>query len=181
MIVNVHAGHNPDKKVACGAVGLIKESTEARKVVKGLSKYLKEAGVSVRNCTCDDGTSQSDVLKKIVKKCNLSRAALDVSIHFNSGAYDSKGNKKVTGSEVLVYSNKGFPAKCGKEILSNLSKLGFTNRGVKVKKSLYFLRKTKNPAILIEVCFVDDADDVKLYKRTDVCKAIADGILNSIK
>ena len=24
---NVHAGHNPDGKKACGAVGLIKEST----------------------------------------------------------------------------------------------------------------------------------------------------------
>ena len=30
MIINVHAGHNPDGKVACGAVAIIKESTEAR-------------------------------------------------------------------------------------------------------------------------------------------------------
>ena len=27
MKINVHAGHNPDGKIACGAVGLIKEST----------------------------------------------------------------------------------------------------------------------------------------------------------
>ena len=32
MKINVHAGHNPDGKVACGAVGLIKESTEVRAV-----------------------------------------------------------------------------------------------------------------------------------------------------
>ena len=34
MKINVHAGHNPDGKIDCGAVGLIKESTEARKVKK---------------------------------------------------------------------------------------------------------------------------------------------------
>ncbi len=27
MKINVHAGHNPDGKIACGAVGLKKEST----------------------------------------------------------------------------------------------------------------------------------------------------------
>ena len=32
MKFNIHAGHNPDGKIACGAIGLIKESTEARKV-----------------------------------------------------------------------------------------------------------------------------------------------------
>ena len=33
------------------------------------------------------------------------------------------------------------------------------NRGVKVSKSLYFLKKTKKPAIILEVCFCDDEDD----------------------
>ena len=30
--INIHAGHNPDGKIACGAVGFIKESTEARNI-----------------------------------------------------------------------------------------------------------------------------------------------------
>ena len=33
MRINVHAGHNPDGKAACGAVGLIKESTDRKSVV----------------------------------------------------------------------------------------------------------------------------------------------------
>lgn len=37
MIINVHAGHNPDGKVACGAIGIIRESTEARNVKMRLS------------------------------------------------------------------------------------------------------------------------------------------------
>ena len=42
MKINVHAGHNPDGKIACGAVGLIKESTEARKVKKKVIKLLRK-------------------------------------------------------------------------------------------------------------------------------------------
>ena len=41
MKINVHAGHNPDGKIACGAVGLIRESTEARKVKKEGSGSLE--------------------------------------------------------------------------------------------------------------------------------------------
>ena len=41
---NVHAGHCPDGKGASGAVGLLKESTEARKVKKLVIKKLKQKG-----------------------------------------------------------------------------------------------------------------------------------------
>ena len=99
---NVHAGHNPDGKIACGSVGIIKESTEARKVVKYLIEYLEEEGNTVYDCTCNNGTSQGDVLVKIVNKCNKHTVKLDVSIHFNSGAGDKKGNGKTTGVEVLI-------------------------------------------------------------------------------
>lgn len=50
-----------------------------------------------------------------------------------------------------------------KRICSQMAKSGFTNRGVKTRTDLYFLNHTKAPAILIEVCFVDDKDDYMLY------------------
>ena len=37
MDLNIHAGHNPDNKVACGAIGLIKESTGNREVKNAFS------------------------------------------------------------------------------------------------------------------------------------------------
>ena len=40
MIINVHAGHNPAGKIACGAVGLIDESTENRKVKEEVIQEL---------------------------------------------------------------------------------------------------------------------------------------------
>ena len=74
MKINVHAGHNPDGKIACGAVGLIKESTEARKVKKKVIKLLRKKGHTVYDCTCQNGKSQTDVLKRIVAKCNQHKA-----------------------------------------------------------------------------------------------------------
>ena len=179
MKINVHAGHNPDGKIACGAVGLIKESTQARKVVKYVKKYLKTAGHTVYDCTCNNGTSQSDVLNKIVKKCNAHKVDLDVSIHFNSGAGDKKGNGKTTGTEVLVYALNQKPKSTANKISKEIEKLGFKNRGVKARPDLYVLNATKAPAMLIECCFVDDADDIKLYNAKKMAQAIVIGILNS--
>jgi N-acetylmuramoyl-L-alanine amidase len=177
MKVNIHAGHNPDGKIACGAVGLIKESTQARKVKNELKKILKARGHKVYDCTVNDGLNQSDVLKKIVDKCNKHAVDVDISIHFNSGANDKTGNGKSTGCEAYVYSNLG--CKNGERavaICKNIAKLGFKNRGAKVRSDLYVLHHTASPAILVECCFVDDKDDVRLYDAKSMATAIADGI-----
>ena len=175
---NIHAGHNPDGKVACGACGIIKESTEARKVVKYLIEYIKSVGHTVYDCTCNDGTSQSDVLVKIVKKCNQhTNIDLDVSIHFNSGASDEKGNGKTTGVEVLINSDSSKAKPYAARICKKVSALGFKNRGVKVRNDLYVLKHTNAPALLVECCFVDDKDDCNLYNAKKIAKAIAEAIL----
>lgn len=179
MKYNVHAGHNPDGKIACGAVGLLKESTEARQVVKYLIQYFKKAGHTVYNCTCDKGTSQQDVLNKIVEKCNAHTVNLDISVHFNSGVSDLLGNHVTTGTEVYIYSKEDGPYKAAKQVCKEIAKLGFKNRGVKENPNLYVLKATKAQAMLIECCFVDDKDDAKLYQAKAMAQAIAAGILNS--
>lgn len=179
---NVHAGHNPAGKVACGAVGLLNESVENRKIAKEVIRLLKLNGHTVYDCTVDNGTSQSDVLNKIVAKCNKHTVAQDHSIHLNSGASDKKGNGETTGVEVLVYSlaDKDTVA-VAKRICNNIASLGFKNRGVKARPDLCVLRDTKSKAYLTEVCFVDDKDDYNIYQKVGY-KAIAEemvkGMLN---
>ena len=177
MKINVSAGHNPDGKVACGAVGLIKESTEARKVSNEVIRLLKAKGHTVYNCTCNNGTNQSNVLTKIVSKCNQHKVDLDISIHFNAGASDKKGNGKTTGTEVLVYSENSKAKPYAERTAKAIAKIGFKNRGVKIRDNLYFLHRTNSPAMLIECCFVDDKDDVKLYDYKKMAEAIVKGIL----
>lgn len=176
MRINVHAGHNKANKIAQGAVGYINESQEARKVKERVKKMLRAAGNTVHDCTVDNGISQSDVLNKIVKKCNANKVDLDVSIHFNACKTDP-GDGKTKGVEVLVYSKKGQAVKYAEEIAKELSiELGITNRGVKENKGLYYLHKTNAPALLIEICFVDDKDDVKRYNPDKAAEAIVKAI-----
>ena len=179
MVINIHAGHNPDGKKGCGAIGLLKESTEARNVKNEVIRQLQLLGHHVFDCTVDDGKDQGDVLTKIVSKCNSHAADLDVSIHFNSGAKDTAGNGKSTGTEAYVYStdsNNLMAYNTAVTVVNSISALGFKNRGVKANNTLYVLRKTTAPAILIECCFVDDADDVKLYDAYSMASAIVYGI-----
>lgn len=175
MVINVHAGHNPDGKAGCGAIGLIKESTENRAVKDKVIALLRARGHVVYDCTVNDGTSASDVLRKIVAKCNAHTADLDISIHFNAGAKKKK-NGVTTGTEVYVYRSGSSAAPYAKRICAAISALGFTNRGVQVGGNLYVLKNTNAPALLIESCFVDDPDDVGIYDSTTMAEAIVTGI-----
>lgn len=176
MKINVHAGHNPDGKIACGAVGFIKESTEARKVKDEVVSQLRQLGHTVYDCTCENGSNSSNVLTEIVNSCNKHEVDLDVSIHFNSGSGDSAGNSKTTGTEVCVYNASSEAKVYAEKVCAAIASLGFRNRGVKYSTTLYVLRKTNSPAMLVECCFVDDKDDVQLYDCQKMAEAIVYGI-----
>ena len=175
MRINVHAGHNPDGKVACGAIGFIRESTENRRVKDAVIDRLRQMGHTVYDCTCDNGVNSTDNLAKIVAACNAHEVDLDVSIHFNAGAKDAVGNGQTTGVEVYTYKASGIARECAERVCSAIAALGFKNRGAKIN-NFYVLRNTKAPAMLIECCFVDDKDDVELYD----CQKMADAIVFGI-
>lgn len=171
MVINVHAGHNPHGKVACGAVGLISESLENRRVKDLVIDELRRMGHTVYDCTVENGLTQSDVLTKIVKKSNAHSVDLDLSIHFNASS-----STAANGAEVWVYNDKSKAVDKANDILNAICLLGFKNRGVKKSEKLYFLRKTKAPAIIIECCFVGSEKDVSLYNAEEMAAAIVYGI-----
>lgn len=178
MRINTHAGHGKQDSKSCGAVGLLYESVENRYINNEFIKYMRLENNIVFDCTVDYPNSQSDCIRKIVKKCNSNKVDLNVSIHLNSGRKDLKGDGKVGGVEVIIY---GDSAKAyAKRVCNKISELGFTNRGVKYNKNLGVLRDTIDPAMIIEVCFVDDKDDYNRYikVRNNIAKAIGEGILD---
>lgn len=181
MKINVHGGHAAEGRKYCGAVGLLNESKEDRLVASKLSTYLKKGGATVYGCTVSSGSSQTNVLEKICKKCNKHDVDIDISIHFNSGRGDNKGDNKVGGFEVWAYDYSGDKKAIANRCCKAMEELGFTNRGLKTSKNLYYLKHTKAPALLFEICFVDDKDDYLLYKTigyTKIGKALAEAILN---
>lgn len=171
MIINVHAGHNPHGKVACGAVGLISESLENRRVKDLVVDELRRMGHTVYDCTVEDGTSQTNVLTRIINKCNMHSVDLDVSIHFNSAS-----SVDANGTEVYIYDESSKARVYALNVLNAICSLGFRNRGVKVNKKLGFLRRTKAPAMLIECCFVNSKKDIAFYNPHEMAAAIVYGI-----
>jgi N-acetylmuramoyl-L-alanine amidase len=168
MNFNIHGGHS----LKCrGASGLLDEVNEDRAVKNKVIELLRNEGHTVYDCTDDNGKDQNSNLKAIVSKCNDHKVNLDVSIHLNAGGG--------TGTEVYVYSDKSKAKDEAERIAKNISNtLGIRNRGVKVSKNLYVIRKTNSPALLVECCFVDNATD-KAHWNADKCaKAIVEGILN---
>ena len=164
MILNVHAGHN--FKVP-GASGIFSETVEDRNVKNLVISKLQNLGHTVYDCTDENGTTQGKNLANIVAKCNAHSVDLDISIHFNSF------NGASYGVEVWQYSNTQEVAQ---NICNAIAKLGFKNRGVKTSTSLYVLKKTKAPAILIECCFCDSATDAALYNAETMANAIVKGL-----
>ena len=167
MKFTIHAGHNPDGKKACGAVGLIKESTENRKVKDEVMRLLKLKGHTVYDCTDDAGTTQPKNLANIVAKCNAHTVDLDISIHLNAGGG--------TGCEVYYTSSKG-KTYAGKVSAAVASALGIKDRGAKESDTLYVLNHTTAPAILVECCFVDNKTDQKAWDVDECAKAIVEAV-----
>lgn len=169
MKICLNAGHTLTGK-GCGAVGLLKESTEARKIVKAVSDYLVMKGHTVIIDNVDYAASQNEYLEKVVSIANTAKSDLFVSIHLNSGG----------GSGCEVYTWRGASSSKAQGVCDELNLLGFRNRGVKDGSEYYVIRKTIMPALLIEVCFVDNETDAELYKRLGsriIAQAITRGII----
>ena len=176
MKIAVRAGHNFK---ATGAVGLIDETTEDRKVKDTVIKYLKQLGHEVLDCTPGNMSTNED-LSYGVAKANAWGADLFISIHFNK-AYNSYNG--AIGTETWVYSKTdNFNDEVyAQRIVNAIAGLGFKNRGVKENTQLYELKNTKMPAVIVEVCFVEATEDVALYKKLGpdtIGKAIAEAISN---
>jgi len=168
MKIAVRGGHNPQ---ASGAVALINEVTEDRKVKDSVIKYLKQLGHTILDVTPSNMDVNSD-LAYGVNKANSWGADIFISIHFNK-AYNSYNG--AIGSEVCVYSKFNE----AQRVVDKLGSLGFKNRGQKVRTDLYELNNTSMLAMIVEVCFVEATEDVALYKKLgsdNIGKAIAEGV-----
>lgn len=160
----ISSGHG---KIVGGAVGFINERAEAVKVVDRVYAILTNS-YNGRGYRYHESTAQnqSQNLANIVNYHNSKDRELDVSVHFNSASASA------TGTECLYYDAKLLSTKMSAAMAKALD---VRDRGPKERTELYFLRNTTKPAILLEVCFVSNKDDVAKYKANfeRLCQAIA--------
>lgn len=168
MQLAISSGHG---KYIRGASGILDEVNEARRVVEKVAQFCEQMDVSTETFHDDISDDQNENLNRIVDWHNSQTRDLDISVHFN--AYEP--TSKPMGTECLYVTQETLAGVVADKI-SDAS--GLIDRGPKYRSDLFFLNNTAEPAILIEVCFVDSETDASLYNESfdDICQAIAEAV-----
>ena len=176
----IDQGHNP-QGVNAGAEGFgLREQDITYNVGKYLADFLREDDrFEVRTSRTSPeqvlGTSNSSSLAARVNGANSWPANYFLSIHVNANT-----NPAVNGSEVYVYQDYTQSYYFGEQILKSVvSELGTKDNGVRVRPSLYVLRKTNMPAALVELAYITNVNDAEKLKNNQYqfAEAIYRGIL----
>ncbi len=176
LIISGHGG-TPYDPGACGCGE--KEAVLTRELALLVQSELKK--VSGVNPVLYN--QNNDAYKVLRNGGSLPLSGVDYvfEIHFNAGVDNEKGNGKTTGTEVLVHtSENGIGVEDA--VCRRIAALGFRNRGVKRRSDLLVMNTVKKKYgishALLETCFIDDLDDMKLYRslKGKVAKAVAAGI-----
>ena len=170
MKIGLRGGHSPNCK---GAVGILDEQTEVRKIYNALAPILQAAGHTVVNCN-SDAYSVSGELSEGTNKANSNGCAVYITIHMNASG--GAGN----GTEVWLYDgSNGTMNSIADNICNNFAKKGFQNRGRKYNTGYHDLNASAMPAMIVETLFCDNSHDVDLYNSlgaSGVAELIAKGI-----
>ncbi len=141
---------------------------------------LVRHGVEVKMSRISD---EDDPLTEEIAECNAYNPDLAVDIHTNAGGGD--------GFEVYHTIYGGTGKTLAENIEAEVIKAGQNSRGVKTRKSettgkdyYGFIRQTSCPAVICEIGFIDNKNDLKDFDEQDeqakFGKAYAHGILKTL-
>lgn len=165
----INPGHDID--LDSGAVNLNtgrRECDVARDAGKLLACYLQTAGYEVR-------TLQNDDLGLVCETSNEWGADIFVSLHCNAF------NTQARGTETLYKSFNG--QRLANDIQSQIIRsINTVDRGVKERQDLWVLNGTDATAVLVEMAFIDNDEDLALLNNDldTIVRAIARGITDFI-
>ncbi len=171
--VAIDAGHGGSDP---GAVfGNRREKDDVLALAFAVGDILRKSGVDVFYVRNDD--TYETPFKKATD-ANNSGADILVSLHRNS----SEEPGQYSGVESLIFANGGTREQLAKNINANLEEVGFKNLGVDLRPNLVVLKRSKMPAVLVEVGFINNKEDNALYdeKFNQIAQGIADGILQTL-
>ena len=155
--IYIDQGHNPEPPNTGAEGNGLREQDITYEVGRRLAALLRRSGnyeVRLSRPTPETqlGTSNSSSLRSRVDEANAWGADYFISIHTNASVSSS-----ARGTEVLVYSSPSQSATLAENVLREVTEItGFPSRGVKLRPGLYVLRKTKMPAILVELGFISN-------------------------
>lgn len=152
------------------------EKDDTLALALAVGEILQERGIDVLY------TRTTDVYESPYQKAmeaNAAGADFFISIHRNS----SPEANTYSGVESLVYNKSGIKLEMAENINEQLEAVGFVNLGVRERPGLVVLRRTRMPAVLVEVGFINSDTDNMLFDNNfdDMALAIAEGILDTLQ
>lgn len=174
MKVFINPGHCPGTDP--GAVNEQHNVTEADIALnagKLVQKYLTAVGYEVELLQSNNLAGETTG-PNVCRTANQWAADLFISIHCNSHS-----NPQANGTECLVMNKWSRAADLAQCIQNRIvGSLGTTNRKVKENPYLSVLKNTVMPAVLVEMAFISNENDVQLliHKIDDFARAIACGV-----
>ena len=173
--VFIDQGHNP-QGVNAGAEGFgLREQDVNFAVGLELARLLNEdprftARVSRGSATESLGATNAQSLQRRVQLANAWPADYFLSIHCNANT-----NPAVNGTEAYVYRRNTQAYWLGGHIVNGVTAaVGTRDNGVRINPSLYVLRRTAMPAVLVELAYLTNGADA--LKLRDAQPAFAQGI-----
>lgn len=183
MKIAVDCGHNPPEDYGCTNLHHnLAEFVECHKIISHVYDSLWREHIRIVNF--------AERLKTKVWIVNKAKPVCAVELHLNSSS-----NPKARGSLCMYYPTKKSE-QLAKFILDNIGKIinqpklgiSLPTRGAYVgnyqldpsKAILYFLRRTKCPAVVVEPLFLSNDQDVYLLKKLKYHRYIATGIFLGI-
>lgn len=161
-----------------GAVaGGIQEADETRDIVSRLDTQLE--GICQVDVYPTERNAYQD-LKAGALAVNWSDYDYVLEIHLNACKADTPDGET---KGVECYVTKSEPGISVEEaICNNIASLGLANRGVK-RKNWEVIQSARSAGVssaLLEVCFLDDPDDMEIYQsnKTAIATAITAGIVS---
>jgi|GEM_PF-1097773 len=173
MSIAISSGHS---KYVAGAIGLVKEVEEARKITDRIANLVDDV-MTVAKFHDNTSRTQRDNINTIVAWHNKQNRKADYSIHLNSSGGGTR-NEDI-GVEVLYYDEPN--RKHAEQLAKNLAAaVGLKNRGAKKRTDLGFLANTKKPAFLIEAYFVNSRADVSKMDEAHEINAFAQAFAKTV-
>lgn len=167
MKVFINPGHAPGGIPDPGAVNSVtgtKESDIAAKAGRLLANYLVAAGIEIK-------ALQSDDLGEVCAASNEWGADVFISLHCNAF------NGIARGTETLYKSFNGqrLAGFIQSQIIRSVNTI---DRGSKQRDSLWVLNGTDAVAVLVELAFIDNMEDLAILEGNldKLVRAIARGI-----
>jgi len=170
----VDQGHNPTGSHNAGAVGF---GLYEQDITYNVGVYLADLlsadprfEVRLSRNTPEEvlGTSNATSLEARVQMANSWPANYFISIHCNANV-----NPAINGTEVYVYQDYTQAYYLAEHILESVVQVvGTKDNGVRVNSSLYVLRRTSMPAVLVELAYLSNYSDMLLLRDNQYAFAV---------